>query len=431
MNGKTIELDLTRAGIAIPTRAYQSRIDEIDLAMREKRGAGSDYLGWFDYPLTYDKKEHELLKKTAAHIRQDYEVLVVAGIGGSYLGARAAIEALNGLFPGKGPEIVFLGQTLDPDYIHDALEYIKGKRFAVNVISKSGTTTETSLAFRLLREMAEARYGKAGARDAIVATTDKKSGALLTLAKEEGYVRFVLPSDIGGRYSVQTPVGLFPIAVAGIGPTAILEGSKKAMEELESPSLEENTAYLYALARHLLYKEHAMKSELLVTYKPQLVQLGEWWKQLFGESEGKEGKSLFPTSCTFTTDLHSLGQFIQDGERSFFETILHVEEPNSDLEIPSDEDNLDGLNYLSGKKMSYVQNKAYEGTLAAHSEVAKRPNLVLKTRKLGAFELGYLFYFFERACAMSAYLNGLNPFNQPGVEVYKRNMFHLLGKPGY
>ena len=429
MSDKTISLDLSHTGLAIEKEEHQGKIDQIDGMIKNKTGRGSDFLGWLDYPLTYDKKEHELLKKTAAYVSDNYDTLVVAGIGGSYLGARAAIDAINGLFP-KKVEIVFLGQTLDPDYVHDALAHLKGRKFAVNVISKSGTTTETSVAFRLLREMCEEKYGKEGARKAIVATTDAHNGALLKLSEEEGYVRFVLPGDIGGRYSVQTPVGLFPIAVAGINPTAILEGSAKAREDLADPSLEKNDAYLYALARHLLYKKGNF-AELFVTYKPQLVQLGEWWKQLYGESEGKEGKSLFPMSCTFTTDLHSLGQFIQEGSKTFFETIIDIKTPHNDVEIPFDKDNLDGLNFLAGKKMSFVQSKAYEGTLAAHSEKAGRDNIVLHMDKLGAYELGYLFYFFERACAMSAYLNEVNPFDQPGVEVYKKNMFHLLGKPGY
>lgn len=430
MEEKTIKLDLSHTTLKIDEAAHQEEVTAIDQSMKDKTGRGSDFLGWLDYPLNYDKKEHELLKKTADYIRSNYDVLVVAGIGGSYLGARAAIDALKGLFHEEGPEIVYLGQTLDPDYVHGALNHIKNKKFAINVISKSGTTTETSVAFRLLREMAEAKYGKEGAAKAIVATTDAHSGALLKLSQEEGYVRFVLPGDIGGRYSVQTPVGLFPIAVAGIDPTLILEGSAKAREDLSDPTLSKNDAYRYALARHLLYKA-GNASELLVTYKPQLVQLGEWWKQLFGESEGKEGKSLFPTSCTFTTDLHSLGQFIQEGSKTFFETILDIKNPTSDVEIPYDEANLDGLNFLANKKMSFVQEKAYEGTLEAHSKKAGRENIVLHMDKLGAFELGYLFYFFERACAMSAYLNGVNPFDQPGVEVYKKNMFHLLGKPGY
>lgn len=430
MERKTIEIDLSHAGVNIDPAFYQERVSEIDRSMVEKTGRGSDFLGWLDYPKTYDKKEMELLKETAKYVRENYDVLVVAGIGGSYLGARAAIEAINGLFPSKGPEIVFLGQTLDPDYVHDAIEHIKDRKFAINVISKSGTTTETSIAFRILREMAERKYGKEGARKAIIATTDREKGALLTLAKEEGYVRFVLPGNIGGRYSVQTAVGLFPIAVAGIDPEAIMKGSHDAMVDLSDPDLAKNEAYRYAVARHMLY-ENGMKGELLVTYKPQLVQIGEWWKQLYGESEGKEGKSVFPTSCTFTTDLHSLGQFIQEGTMSFFETVIDIKNPHHDVEIPNDEANLDGLNFLSGKKMSYVNQKAYEGTLDAHANVARRPNIVVKMDRLGAYELGYLFYFFERACAMSAYLNGLNPFDQPGVEVYKKNMFHLLGKPGY
>jgi len=410
---------------------YESKVCEIDRAIKERTGAGSDFLGWVDHPIDYDKEELKLIKESAAYVRKNYDVLVVCGIGGSYLGARAAIEAINGTFNHQKPEIYYLGQTFDPTYIASLLDYLKDKKFAVNVISKSGTTTETSVSFRLLRELLEKRDGVEAARKAIFATTDANKGALLTLAKKEGYVRFVLPDDIGGRYSVQTAVGLFPIACAGIDPEEILKGSAKAREDCSNPDLRENEAYKYAVIRHELWKKYAKNVEMFITYVPSLVQLCEWFKQLFGESEGKEHKSLLPDSATFTTDLHSLGQFMQEGTPCFFETTLRIMKHRDSVLVPHDDENLDGLNYLEGKDLGYIQDKAMEGTLKAHSENAKVDNVVLEWDEISPFNVGYLFYFFERACAMSAYLNGVNPFDQPGVEIYKKNMFHLLGKPGY
>ena len=410
---------------------YQEKVAEIDAMIKNKTGAGNDFLGWVDHPIDYDKKELELIKSSAKYVRENYDVLVVCGIGGSYLGARAAIEAINGAFNHKKPEIFYLGQTFDPTYIHELLDYLKDKKFALNVISKSGTTTETSVSFRLLRELLEKRDGVEAARKAIFATTDASKGALLTLAKKEGYVRFVLPDDIGGRYSVQTAVGLFPIACAGIDPEAILLGSAKAREDTSNPDLMQNEAYKYAVIRHEMYERYKKNVEMFITYVPSFVQLGEWFKQLFGESEGKEHKSLLPDSATFTTDLHSLGQFMQEGNPMFFETTLRMMKHRDEVLVPHDEENLDGLNYLEGKDLGYIQDKAMEGTLSAHSKNAGVDNIVLEFEEMNAFNLGYLFYFFERACAMSAYLNGVNPFNQPGVEVYKKNMFHLLGKPGF
>jgi len=410
---------------------YEEKVAAIDKMIKEKTGAGNDFLGWVDHPIDYDKKELQLIKESAAYVRDNFDVLVVCGIGGSYLGARAAIEAINGLLNDKKPQILYLGQTFDPSYTKAVLDYLKDKKFAINVISKSGTTTETSVSFRLLREFLEKRDGVEMARKAIFATTDKEKGALLTLAKKEGYVRFVLPDDIGGRYSVQTAVGLFPIACAGIDPEEILRGSAKAREDTSNPNLMENEAYKYAVIRHEMWKKRAKTVELFVTYVPSLVQFGEWFKQLFGESEGKEKKSLLPDSVTFTTDLHSLGQFVQEGNPIFFETTLRLMKHRAYLTVPHDEENLDGLNYLEGKDLGYIQDKALEGTLAAHSETAKIDNVVLECEEMTPFNLGYLFYFFERACAMSAYLNEVNPFNQPGVEIYKKNMFHLLGKPGF
>ncbi|MCI1245000.1 MAG: glucose-6-phosphate isomerase [Bacilli bacterium] len=415
--------------IDIPS--YQEKVNEINDMIVNKTGAGNDFLGWVDWPVDYDHEELDRIVEEADYVRANYDVLVVCGIGGSYLGARAAIEAINGTLPNGKMEIIWLGQTFDPTYIAQRLEYLKGRRFAINVISKSGTTTETSVAFRLLREMLEKRDGVEAARKAIIATTDKARGALFALAEKEGYVRFTIPDDIGGRYSVQTAVGLFPIACAGIDPHEILLGSADARRDLEDPNLDRNQAYKYAVIRRAMYATYHKAVEMFVTYVPGLVQIGEWWKQLFGESEGKGKKGLLPDSATFTTDLHSLGQFIQDGTPVLFETVLHLSHHRHDVKVPHDEANLDGLNYLEGRSLGNIQDRAFEGTLAAHTEDGKISNVVLELEEMNAHNLGYLFYFFERACAMSAYLNGVNPFNQPGVEIYKRNMFRLLGKPGF
>ncbi len=411
--------------------SYEKKVAALNETIIHKTGAGNDFLGWVDWPVDYDKAELAKIKETAKYVRDNYEVLVVCGIGGSYLGARAAIEALNGSVRGHKPEIIYMGQTFDPTYLSEAIEYLRGKKFAVNVISKSGTTTETSVSFRLLRELLEKRDGVAAARKAIIATTDAKKGALLELCKKEGYVRFVLPDNIGGRYSVQTAVGLFPIACAGIDPEEILKGSAAARLDTSSGDIAKNEAYRYAVIRHEMWAHYHKDVEFFVTYVPSFAQLGEWWKQLYGESEGKERKSLLPDSVTFTTDLHSMGQFIQEGSPVFFETTLHLAHHRHDIKVPHDEENLDGLNYLEGRSLGSIQDRAFEGTLAAHTETGKNNNVVLELERMDAYHLGYLFYFFERACAMSAYLNGVNPFNQPGVEVYKKNMFHLLGKPGF
>lgn len=411
--------------------SYQKQVDAIDKTIVEKTGEGNDFLGWVDWPVNYDKKELDSIIKEAVYVRENYDVLVVCGIGGSYLGARAAIEAINGTLPNQKLEVLWLGQTFDPTYLAQHLDYLKDKKFAVNVISKSGTTTETSVSFRLLRELLEKRDGIAAARKAIIATTDKAHGALYTLAIKEGYVRFVVPDDIGGRYSVQTAVGLFPIACAGIDPREILLGSAAARKDASDPSLEKNQCYRYAVIRREMYAHYHKAVEMFITYVPGFVQIGEWWKQLYGESEGKDKKGLLPDSATFTTDLHSLGQFIQDGSPVFFETTLHLKQHRHDVKVPHDEANLDGLNYLEGRGLGDIQEKAFQGTLSAHTDEGKNDNVVLEVEKMDAFHLGYLFYFFERACAMSAYLNGVNPFNQPGVEIYKKNMFKLLGKPGF
>ena len=411
--------------------SYQERANEINDMINNRSGEGNDFLGWLDWPLNYDKEELERVKKSADYIRENYDVLVVCGIGGSYLGARAAIEAIKGTFRSNKPEIIYLGQSLDPTYIQENIEYLQDKKFAVNVISKSGTTTETSVSFRLLRELLEKRDGVEAARKAIFATTDKARGALYTLAKQEGYEMFVIPDDIGGRYSVLTAVGLLPIAVAGISPDELLAGAAQARLDTMNPSLEANEAYKYAVIRHVLYTKYNKAAEFFITYVPSFVQLGEWWKQLFGESEGKDGKGLLPDSATFTTDLHSLGQFIQQGSHCFFETTLHLTHHRHWIKVPHDEQNLDNLNFLENVGLGTIQDKAFEGTIEAHTKVGGNNNVVLELERMNAFNLGYLFYWFEKACAMSAYLNGVNPFNQPGVEIYKKNMFHLLGKPGY
>ncbi len=410
--------------------SYQKDVERINKMINEKSGPGNDYLGWADWPINYDKEELERIKKDAKYVRDNFDILVVCGIGGSYLGARAALEALNGLKSDDKLEVIFMGQTFSPNYVAQVMNYLKGKNFAINVISKSGTTTETSISFRLLKELLEKQVGKEKARKAIYATTDKEKGALKTLCNQEGYATYVLPSDIGGRYSVLTAVGLFPLAAAGIDIQAMLDGAKEAREAYNSTDLKTNLCYRYAVTRDYMLR-HGKPVEMYVTYEPQMSQISEWLKQLFGESEGKEKKGLFPASATFSTDLHSLGQFIQDGTPLLFETIINVINPKQDIEIPHDDEDLDGLNYLEGKDLAFVNQKAFEGTLKAHVEDGKVPCNVIYLDKLDEKTLGHLFYFYMRACAMSAYLLDINPFNQPGVEIYKKNMFHLLGKKGY
>lgn len=409
-------------------KTYEAKVKEINQAIDNRTGAGADFLGWANYPKTYNKEEFERIIDAAKRIRDNYEVLVVCGIGGSYLGARAAIEAINGLYGDKKVEIIYFGQTVAASYVAQVMKYLENKKFAINVISKSGTTTETAVGFRLVKSLLEKKVGKEEAAKAIFATTDAEKGALLQLCKKYGYERFVLPSDIGGRYSVWTAVGLLPMAVAGIDIRAFMNGALKALNEFDTDTI--NEAYKYAILRHE-FDQAGYAAELLVTYEPRFVQLGEWWKQLFGESEGKDHTGIFPASATFTTDLHSLGQFIQEGSPVLFETVLQVKNPAEDVVIEHDEDNLDGLNYLEGKTLDYVSKKACEGTLKAHSETGNVPNIVIELDKMDAEGLGELMYFFMRACAMSCYLNEVNPFNQPGVEIYKKNMFHLLGKPGF
>ena len=410
-------------------KGYEKDVERINKIINEKSGPGNDYIGWADWPVNYDKEELARIKKDAQYVRDNFDILVVCGIGGSYLGARCALEALNGLKSDDKLEIIFMGQTFSPNYVAQVMNYLKGKNFAINVISKSGTTTETSISFRLLKELLEKQVGKEKARKAIYATTDKEKGALKTLCNNEGYATYVLPSDIGGRYSVFTAVGTFPLACAGIDVEALIKGAQDSRSDILNKLLKDNACYQYAVMRDYMYR-HNKPVEMYVTYEPQMSQISEWLKQLFGESEGKEHKGLYPGSATFSTDLHSLGQFIQDGTPLLFETIINVKEPKLDVKIPHDDDDLDGLNYLEGKDLAFVNQKAFEGTLQAHEDGGVPCN-VIYLDKLDAYNLGYLFYFFMRACAMSAYMLDINPFNQPGVEVYKKNMFHLLGKKGY
>jgi hypothetical protein len=425
-----IKLDLSNVIEKIPFAEYEQKVSKINKMIDEKTGAGNDFLGWTTWPTDYDKEEFARIKKAAQEIRENYDVLVVAGIGGSYLGARCAIEALRGLYPTDKLEIIYFGNTLSSTYIAQVLKYLENKKFAINVISKSGTTTETSVAFRLLKELLIKQVGKENASKAIYATTDKARGALKKEADEEHYQTFVIPDDIGGRYSVITAVGLLPIAAAGLDIDALMNGCAAAQKDFDNPDLKTNLAYQYAVCRNY-FLNHNKQVELFVTYEPHFTQIGEWLKQLFGESEGKDKKGLLPDSVTFSTDLHSLGQFIQQGSPVLFETVVRTEKPTLDVTVPHDEDNLDGLNFLAGKNMSFVNEKAFEGTLRAHVDDGQVPNIVVTIEQMNEYNLGYLFYFFMRACAMSCYLTGVNPFNQPGVEIYKKNMFHLLGKPGY
>lgn len=407
-------------------------VEEINEELIEKAEDESEFLGWLNLPTDYDKKEFARIKKCAEKIRKDSDILLVIGIGGSYLGARAVIEALHSSFSqmkDEKPHIIFVGNNLSPDYVNDVIEVLQGKDFSINVISKSGTTTEPAIAFRIFREILEGKYGIKEARKRIYVTTDKKKGALKQLADSEGYEQFVIPDDVGGRFSVLTAVGLLPIAASGLNIDKLMEGARIAEDRYSDTSLEYNQCYQYAVARNLLY-ERDKSVEMLVSYNPRMHYFIEWWKQLFGESEGKDGKGLFPAGAEFTTDLHSLGQYIQEGRKILFETVIDIENSNTDITINMDEDNLDNLNYLYGKKLSYVNKMAMEGTIKAHSE-GDVPNIVIHVNRLNEETMGELIYFFEKACAMSAELLEVNPFNQPGVEKYKTNMFKLLKKPGY
>lgn len=405
-------------------------------SLHEKTGAGSDFLGWIDLPTNYDKEEFARIKKAAEKIQSDSDILLVIGIGGSYLGARAAIEMLKHSFYNvlpkekrNTPQIIFVGNNISSSYMSDVIDLLEGKDFSINVISKSGTTTEPAIAFRIFRKLLEEKYGVEAARKRIYATTDKAKGALKTLANEEGYESFVIPDDVGGRYSVLTAVGLLPIAVSGADIDKMMEGAAQAANDFSHSELEDNQAYQYAAVRNILYNK-GKTIEMLINYEPNLQYFSEWWKQLFGESEGKDQKGIYPSSANFSTDLHSLGQYVQEGRRDLFETVIKLDKPRRELTIEKEENDLDGLNYLAGKTIDFVNNKAFEGTMLAHTDGGV-PNLIVMIPALDEYTFGYLVYFFEKACAMSGYLLGVNPFDQPGVEAYKVNMFALLGKPGY
>ncbi|WP_374722003.1 glucose-6-phosphate isomerase [Peribacillus tepidiphilus] len=405
-------------------------------SLHEKTGAGNDFLGWIELPTNYDKEEFSRIQKAAEKIKNDSDVLLVIGIGGSYLGARAAIEMLQHSFYNalskeqrKTPQVLFAGNNISSTYMRDLMDLLEGKDFSINVISKSGTTTEPAIAFRIFRKLLEEKYGVEEARKRIYATTDKARGALKTLADEEGYETFVIPDDVGGRYSVLTAVGLLPIAVSGANIEEMMKGAQKAQEDFSKSELEENAAYQYAAVRNILYNK-GKTIEMLINYEPGLQYFAEWWKQLFGESEGKDQKGIFPASANFSTDLHSLGQYVQEGRRDLFETIIKVEKTRHELKIEKEANDLDGLNYLAGETVDFVNNKAFEGTLLAHTDGGV-PNLIVSIPAMDEYTFGYLVYFFEKACAMSGYLLGVNPFDQPGVEAYKVNMFALLGKPGF
>ena len=404
--------------------------------LASKTGAGNDFLGWVDLPENYDKDEFDRIKKAAEKIKNDSEVLIVIGIGGSYLGAKAAIEFLSHSFYNnlpkdkrKTPEIYFAGTNMSGVYLQHLIEVVGDRDFSVNVISKSGTTTEPAIAFRVFKKMLEEKYGKEEAAKRIYATTDKERGALKTLATAEGYETFVVPDNVGGRFSVLTAVGLLPIAAAGINIDDLMAGAKDAMNDFANKNMDENQALQYAAVRNILHRK-GKHLELMVNYEPRVHYLAEWWKQLFGESEGKDGKGLYPTSADFSADLHSLGQYIQEGQRLFFETVVSIGKPEVEFVIESDKDNLDGLNFIAGKTLDYVNKKATDGVILAHVD-GNVPNLGINIPEVTPYHLGYTFYFFEKACGVSGYLLGVNPFDQPGVEAYKKNMFALLGKPGY
>lgn len=432
-----ISLDFKKSKISgKEIMTYSEEIQKIHMMMNKKVNNKDEFLGWLNWPTKYDKREFEKIKKCAKKIQDNSEVLLVIGIGGSYLGARAVIEALTNSFYNlqdkdtrKFPQIFYVGNNLSSTYINDLIELIQDKDFSINVISKSGTTTEPAIAFRIFRNLLEDKYGISEAQKRIYVTTDKEKGALKQLAEEEGYESFVIPDNIGGRYSVLTPVGLLPIAVAGINIDRLMAGARFAQEKYNDSNLKYNDCYKYAAARNVLYKKQKT-IEILACYNPKLHYMIEWWKQLYGESEGKDLKGIFPAGVEFTTDLHSLGQFIQEGQRCLFETVISIQNEESDIKINFEEDNLDGLNYLADKTVNFVNEKAMMGTVKAHFDGGV-PNIMIKIDRLDEETIGHLIYFFEKACAMSGLLLGVNPFNQPGVEKYKTNMFTLLNKPGY
>ncbi len=421
-----ISLDLRNAKLNEDLSLWQDAVSKAHKDLHEKTGAGNDFLGWVDWPLNYDKEEFARILALKDRMKGKYDTVLVCGIGGSYLGARAAVEMIKGLYPEDGIEVIFVGNSFSHTYISQVLKHIKNREVVLNVISKSGTTTETSLSFRIFKQFMEEKYGE-GAKERIYATTDKARGTLKELADKEVYETFVIPDDIGGRYSVSTAVGLLPLALAGVDIVELMRGSLDALNDLNTDDLKVNPAYQYAVARRIL-DNMGYKAEYFVTYHLQLTMVAEWWKQLFGESEGKDGKGILPTSACFTTDLHSLGQFIQEGSKVEFETILYVDEMADDMIFPADDEDLDHMNYLAGKKLSWVSEMAFEGTLSAHSDDGNNPNMVIHLKDNSAYSFGYMIYFFFVACGMTCYLLGINPFNQPGVEVYKKKMFKLLGK---
>ena len=433
-----LSLDLSNVSSFVSEEKLMGMEAEVKAAVKtleEGTGAGNDFLGWINLPTDYDKEEFDRIKKAAEKIKSDSDVLVVVGIGGSYLGARAAIELLSHTFYNKlskedrkAPEVYFAGNSISGTYLAHLIQVIGDRDFSVNVISKSGTTTEPAIAFRIFKEMLEKKYGVEEARKRIYATTDAAKGALKKLSTEEGYETFTIPDNVGGRFSVLTPVGLLPIAAAGISIDDLMAGAREAQNDYKA-EFKNNDCYKYAAVRNLLLRD-GKSIELLINYEPKVHFVAEWWKQLFGESEGKDGKGLFPASVDLSTDLHSMGQYIQDGQRILFETLIDVVSPDADVVIPFDEADLDGLNYIAGKGMNFVNQKAMEGTQLAHVDGGV-PNIRIAVPKMDAFNLGYLFYFFEKACGVSGYLLDVNPFNQPGVEAYKKNMFALLGKAGY
>jgi glucose-6-phosphate isomerase len=430
---KIVQIDIKHALSEVSEEALASIQKEVTAArktLNNHTGEGNEFLGWVNLPDTYSSDELKRIIQAARKIRRQAKILVVIGIGGSYLGSKAAIELLTPYYEKKKKmEVLFAGNNMSSTYLQELVDYVKDKEFAVNVISKSGTTTEPAIAFRVFKKLLEEKYGILESKERIYVTTDKEKGVLLNLALEQGYETFVVPDDIGGRYSVLTPVGLLPIAAMNIDVKAILKGAKACKKESKKMSIYENDVHQYVAIRNLLYR-NGKTIEMLVDYEPKLHYFSEWWKQLFGESEGKNHKGLFISSASFSTDLHSLGQYIQDGERFLFETVLNVIHPEKEFIIEKDPANLDGLNYLSGKALDDVNKKTFEETLLAHVEGGV-PNIVLNVDRIDAFAFGYLVYFFELACGISGYVLGVNPFNQPGVEAYKKNMFALLGKPGY
>jgi len=430
---KYLKLDIAHALPFVDESMFkviQKEINQAHKTLKFRTGKGNDFLGWVDLPSNYDKDEFKRIISAARKIRKQAKVLIVIGIGGSYLGAKAALEMLSPYFIQKKKlEVIFAGHQMSSTYLSELVDYVKTKDFAVNVISKSGTTTEPAVAFRVFKKLLEEKYGVEGAKDRIYATTDQSKGALRTLATEKGYETFVVPDDIGGRYSVLTAVGLLPIAASGIDIREMMKGAKAAKSEYKSSDIEKNDVYKYVAVRNMLYRSNKA-IEMLINYEPSLTYFSEWWKQLFGESEGKDRQGLFVASANFSTDLHSLGQYIQDGRRLMFETILNVETPAKEIYIEKENSDLDGLNYLAGKTLDFVNKKAFEGTLLAHEE-GLVPNIVMTIPNIDAFAFGYLVYFFELACGVSGYVLGVNPFDQPGVEAYKKNMFALLGKPGF